>query len=51
MTEEEMVGILGSARAFRRFSLDFEEHERKLPFRVRIEAGEGGKRYVREGDR
>lgn len=51
MTEEEMVGILGSARAFRRFSLEFEDHLAKLPFRVRIEAGEGGKRYVREGDR
>jgi hypothetical protein len=33
------------------FSVDFEAHLVKLPFRVRIEAAEGGKRYVREGDK
>lgn len=51
ITEPEVTGLLGSPRAFRRFSLEFESHLVKLPFRVRIEASEGGKRYVREGDR
>jgi hypothetical protein len=51
VTEPEVTGILGSPRAFRRFSLEFETHLPKLPFRVRIETAEGGKRYVREGDR
>lgn len=48
ITEEEAVSILGSPRAFRRFSLEFEEHLTKLPFKVRIETAKGGKRYVRE---
>jgi hypothetical protein len=47
--ETQVVGMLGSPRAFRRFSLEFEAHLEKLPFRVRIEPGDGGKRYVREG--
>jgi hypothetical protein len=51
VTETEVTTLLGSARLFRRFSLEFEEHLAKLPFRVRIETGESGKRYVREGDR
>lgn len=51
VSEAEVIGFLGSPRAFRRFSLDFEEHARKVPFRVRIEAGADGKRYVKEGER
>jgi hypothetical protein len=51
VTEPEVTNLLGSPRAFRRFSLEFELHLPKLPFRVRIETAEGGKRYVREGDR
>lgn len=51
VTEPEVTHLLGSPRAFRRFSLEFEQHLPKLPFRVRIETAEGGKRYVREGDR
>lgn len=51
VSEEEAVRIFGSPRAFRRFSLEFEGHLPKLPFSVRIEIGDGGKRYVREGDR
>ena len=51
ITEPEVVAALGSPRLFRRFSLEFELHLAKLPFKVRIESGEGGKRYVREGDR
>jgi hypothetical protein len=51
ITEAEVIGFLGSPRAFRRFSLDFDEHVRKVPFRVRIEAGTNGKRYVKEGEK
>jgi PglZ domain-containing protein len=51
VTEAELTRILGSPRAFRRFSLAFEGYARLAPFRVRIEAGPDGKRYVKEGDR
>ncbi|MDI1434931.1 BREX-6 system phosphatase PglZ [Polyangium sorediatum] len=51
ITEPEVGAILGSARAFRKFSVEIDLHLGKLPFRVRIEAAEGGKRYVREGDK
>lgn len=51
ITEPEVTQMLGSPRAFRRFSLEFDSHLARLPFRVRIEAAEGGKRYVREDDR
>ena len=45
-----VAGFLGSPRAFRRFSLDFDENVRKVPFKVRIEVGADGKRYVKEGE-
>jgi hypothetical protein len=48
VTEAELTVMLGSARAFRRFSLELESYLPRLPFRVRIEPAEGGKRYVRE---
>ena len=48
VTEPEVTTLLGSPRAFRRFSLEFETHLAKLPFKVRVESGDGGKRYVRE---
>jgi hypothetical protein len=51
ITEPEVTHLLGSPRAFRRFSLEFDQYLAKLPFRVRIETGEGGKRYVREDNR
>lgn len=51
ITEPEVTNLLGSPRAFRRFSLEFDQHLAMLPFRVRIETGEGGKRYVREEER
>jgi hypothetical protein len=51
MNEAEVVQILGSPRAFRRFSLEFEAHVRNVPFRVRIETAPDGKRYVKEGDK
>jgi hypothetical protein len=49
ITEVEATEMLGSPRALRRFSVDFEAHAQKLPFRVRIEAAASGKRYVRVG--
>lgn len=51
ITEPEVTSLLGSPRAFRRFSVEWEQHLGKLPFKVRIESSEGGKRYVREEDR
>ena len=50
VTEVEVVGFLGSPRAFRQFSLKFEEHLPKVPFRVRIEGSVDGKRYVKDGE-
>jgi len=49
ISEAEVTQFLGSPRAFRRFSLDFEGHARKVPFKVRIETTPGGKRYVKDG--
>lgn len=51
LTEPEAIHLLGSPRALRRFSVEFEAHARKVPFKVRIEAVADGKRYVREGDK
>jgi hypothetical protein len=51
ITEPDVTHLLGSPRAFRRFSLEFDLHLEKLPFRVRVESGAGGKSYVREGER
>ena len=49
ITEGEITQLLGSPRAFRKFSLEFDVQLAKLPFRIRVEPGDGGKRYVREG--
>ncbi|AKU90924.1 BREX-6 system phosphatase PglZ [Vulgatibacter incomptus] len=49
LTEAEALGMLGSARAARRFDLRLDEWARLLPFKVRTEGTSGGKRYVREG--
>lgn len=51
ITEAEVTTFLGSPRAFRRFSLDFDDHLKKVPFKVRIEGAADGKRYVKEGDK
>ena len=48
LKEAELVGMLGSARAARRFALEFDNYLTMLPFRVRVEPGPEGKRYVRE---
>jgi len=51
ITEAEVTQFLGSPRAFRRFSLAFDELLRKVPFKVRIETAPDGKRYVKEGEK
>jgi hypothetical protein len=48
ISEIEVTRMLGSPRGFRRFSMEFENHLTKLPFKVVIEPDEGGKRYKRE---
>jgi PglZ domain len=49
--EAEVTAMLGSPREFRKFSRDFDAHLAKLPFRVKIDTADGGKRYVREGEK
>ncbi len=51
ITETEVTKILGSPRATRRFSVDWELHLTKLPFIVKTEPGDAGKRWVKEGSR
>ncbi len=51
VTESELATLLGSTRAARRFSQEVDAHLSKLPFGIRTEPAEGGKRYVREADR
>ena len=48
ITEEEAVRLLGSPRAARRFAAGFDAMKRQLPFLVRVEPTERGKRYVKE---
>jgi hypothetical protein len=50
VTEAEVIAFLGSPRAYRKFSLEFEQHAQNVPFRVRIEPAADGKRYVKEGE-
>lgn len=47
ITESELVTMLGSARAARRFALVFDELLERIPFTARIEIVGGVKRYVR----
>lgn len=49
LTEAEAAGMLGGARALRRFDLALDAWAEKLPFSVKLEGTTGGKRYVREG--
>lgn len=51
ISETEATAKLGSARAMRRFSAEFDSHAERAPFRVTIEPGADGKRYVKEGDK
>lgn len=47
LTEEELIGKLGSPRHARRFAAEFDAHLACVPFDVRVEAVASGKRYVR----
>ena len=47
LTEEELVGMLGTPRAARRFSSGLDEYARHLPFHVGVEVVGSVKRYVR----
>ncbi len=47
--EAEVVSLLGGHRLARRFGNDVDKDRPKLPFALRVEQGEGGKRWVREG--
>jgi hypothetical protein len=49
ITESEVTEMLGSARAYRKFSRQFEQYAATAPFTVRIDSVSGVKRYVREG--
>ena len=49
LTEPEATKILGGPRELRRFSIQFEEHCKKVPFVVRIDVIAGVKRYARDG--
>lgn len=53
VTENEATEILGSARAMRRFVLQFDEwvDKRLIPIRIRVDSSSDGKRYTKEGDR
>jgi hypothetical protein len=48
ITEIELTQMLGSARQVRRFSVEFEEHLKKVPFSVIIETTSNGKRYIKQ---
>ncbi|MBC7882849.1 MAG: hypothetical protein H7Y37_16275 [Anaerolineae bacterium] len=48
LTESELIHMLGSPRNARRFTRDFDELVKKVPFSVRIETNSSGKRYVRQ---
>jgi hypothetical protein len=48
ITELELNQILGSPRKVRKFALSFENYLCKVPFSVKIETHESGKRYVKE---
>ena len=47
LTEEELSQMLGSPRQARRFSRDFEQYVKNVPFSVRIETTSCGKRYAK----
>ena len=51
VTEAEAVRILGSPRAFRSFSAQFDELMKRVPFGARVEMTPDGKRYVKERDK
>jgi hypothetical protein len=51
INEPEVIAMLGSPRAMRKFSLQFEALAERAPFVVRIDFAAGTKRYVKESKR
>jgi len=47
LTEEELIGMLGTPRAATRFSSKLDEYAKRLPFHVGVEVVGFVKRYVR----
>ena len=45
--ETDLIALMGSARAARRFSIELERHRDLLPFEVRIESTDAGKCYLK----
>lgn len=48
VTEDQASTMLGGAKKVRRFSMRFDEYKKLVPFRVRIDAVAGVKRYTKE---
>jgi hypothetical protein len=47
ITEVELIGMLGSSRAARKFTLMLEEYSRKLPFDIKVQPSASGSRYTK----
>jgi hypothetical protein len=47
ITEIELIKVLGSARAARKFTLMLEEYSRQLPFDIKVQASASGNRYTK----
>jgi hypothetical protein len=51
LTEEELVGMVGSPRAARRFAAEFDTFVGRVPYRIHIEQTGTGKRYVKDREK
>lgn len=51
INEMELVALLGTPRSARHFAGRYEQYTERLPFKIRVESGAGGKSYVREGEK
>jgi hypothetical protein len=47
ITEVEVVKVLGSSRAARKFTLMLEEYSRQLPFDIKVQPSASGSRYTK----
>jgi hypothetical protein len=47
ITEVELIKVLGSARAARKFTLMLEEYSRQLPFDIKVQPSASGSRYTK----
>lgn len=51
LAEEELVAMLGSPRAARRFAAEFDTLAVRVPYAVRVEQTAAGKRYVKDREK